>query len=562
MAFELFGFSFGRTGKTAPTLKQDEVTANASFAPPDFEDGAFPISSGVYFSSYMDFDGGIKSSADMIKKYREMALYPEVEMAIDDICNEAIVYDDTKKPVEIEVEGKSLSPKIQEKIVEEFDEILRLLKFQDKGYEIFRKWYIDGRLYYHKIIDKENPKRGLVEIRPVESTHIRKVRNVIKKKDKDTSADVVAKVEEFFLYNDRDEISNSTAAFTNTAPVKGVKITTDSICYVHSGLFDSGKKRVLSYIHKALKPLNQLRMVEDAVVIYRLSRAPERRVFYIDVGNLPKNKAEQYLREIMNRYRNKLVYDASTGELKDERRHMTMLEDFWLPRREGGKGTEISTLPGGQNLGQMDDVLYFQKKLYKSLNVPTSRLETDQNGFNMGRQAEITRDELKFFRFVERLRKKFSELFLELLKTQLILKGVITKDDWEYLHPFIRFDFRKDSYFTESKENEILGTRLNLVMSADPYLGKYFSRKYVQKNIMRMSDDEILEMDSQIQNEKAIDPESSMPTQVTTQVDTQRLIGDVENEQQFQSQHDELMLQKTIGVDKENTKKSQTSKKK
>jgi len=565
MAFELFGFSFGRTGKLAPTLKQDEVTANTSFAPPDYEDGAFPISSGVYFSSYMDFDGGIKSSADMIKKYREMALYPEVEMAIDDICNEAIVFDDTKRPVEIQVDTKSLSPKIKGKIAEEFDEILRLLKFQDKGYEIFRKWYIDGRLYYHKIIDKENLGRGLVEVRPIESTHIRKVRNVVKRKDKTTNADIVAQVDEFFLYNDREETSNSTAAFINAAPVKGVKIATDSICYVHSGLFDAGKKRVLSYIHKALKPLNQLRMVEDAVVIYRLSRAPERRVFYIDVGNLPKNKAEQYLKEIMNRYRNKLVYDASTGELKDERRHMTMMEDFWLPRREGGKGTEISTLPGGQNLGQMEDVLYFQKKLYKSLNVPSSRLETDQNGFNMGRQAEITRDELKFFRFIERLRKKFSELFLELLKTQLILKGVITKEDWEYLHPAIRFEFRKDSYFTEAKENETLTTRLNLVTAADPYIGKYFSRHFVQKNIMRMSDEEIEDMNAQIEEEKAMNPEAAMPTQVTTQVDTQRLMGDLQNQQQLQAQHDELMLQQMSGQDEQkpsDSKKSQTSKKK
>jgi hypothetical protein len=299
-------------------------------------------------------------------------------------------------------------------------------------------------------------------------------------------------------------------------------------------LFDSGKKRVLSYIHKALKPLNQLKMIEDAVVIYRLSRAPERRVFYIDVGSLPKQKAEQYLKEIMNRYRNKLVYDASTGELKDERRHMTMLEDFWMPRREGGKGTEVTTLPGGQNLGQMDDVLYFQKKLYKSLNVPTSRLETDQNGFNMGRQAEITRDELKFFRFIERLRKKFSELFMELLKTQLILKGVITKDDWEYLQQSIRFNYRKDSYFTEAKENEILTNRLNLVNSADPYLGKYFSKRFIQKNILRMSDDEIADVGNEIEGEKQTDPDGVLPTQISTQVTTQQMTGDVQMQQQMQ----------------------------
>jgi hypothetical protein len=548
MAFELFGWSLGRAGeRIAPKLEQEDIKTNASFAPPDLDDGAMPISSGVYFSSYMDFDGGIKSTADMIRKYREMALYPEVEMAIDDICNEAVVYDDTKRPVEIVIDNRKLSPKIKTKIEEEFDEILRLLKFQDKGYEIFRKWYIDGRLYYHKIIDKENPKKGLVELRPIESTHIRKVRNVQKKKDKATNADLVTKVDEFFVYSEREETSTTTAAFTPATPTKGVKIATDSICYIHSGLFDSGKKRVLSYVHKALKPLNQLKMVEDAVVIYRLSRAPERRVFYIDVGNLPKNKAEQYLKDIMNRYRNKLVYDASTGELKDERRHMTMLEDFWMPRREGGKGTEVSTLPGGQNLGQMDDVLYFQKKLYKSLNVPMSRLETDQNGFNMGRQAEITRDELKFFRFIERLRKKFAELFLDALKTQLLLKGVITKEDWDYIHPMIRFDFRKDSYFTEAKENEIMTNRLNLVNSADPYLGKYFSKSYIQKNILRLTEEEVADINAQVEQDKQQDPNNSIPTQIATQVTTQQMTGDVQMQQQLQQQQAQAQMQAQMG---------------
>lgn len=548
MAFELFGWSLAKSGdKVAPKLEQEEIKTNASFAPPDLDDGAMPISSGVYFSSYMDFDGGIKSTADMIKKYREMALYPEVEMAVDDICNEAVVYDDTKRPVEIVIDQKILSPKIKTKIEEEFDEVLRLLKFQDKGYEIFRKWYIDGRLYYHKIIDKENPKKGMVEIRPIEATHIRKVRNVVKKKDQKTNADLVARVDEFFVYSEREEIANSTSAYTPATPMKGVKIATDSICYVHSGLFDAGKKRVLSYVHKALKPLNQLKMVEDAVVIYRLSRAPERRVFYIDVGNLPKNKAEQYLKDIMNRYRNKLVYDASTGELKDERRHMTMLEDFWMPRREGGKGTEVTTLPGGQNLGQMEDVLYFQKKLYKSLNVPTSRLETEQNGFNMGRQAEISRDELKFFRFIERLRKKFSELFLDLLRTQLLLKGIITKDDWAYVHPQIRFDFRKDSYFTEAKENEIFTNRMNLVNSADPYLGKYFSKEYIQKHILRLSIDEIDEINQQIEQEKQVDPNGTLPTQIATQVTTQQMTGDVQMQQQLQQQQAQMQMQAQAG---------------
>ena len=547
MAFELFGYSIGKVGKAPPTERNEELTANASFAPPSYDDGALPVTSGVYFSSYMDFDGGIKATADMIRKYREMALYPEVEMAIADICDESIVYDDTNSPVEIKIDDKRISPKIKEKIESEFSEILRLLKFQDKGYEIFRKWYIDGRLYYHKIIDKDNPKQGLVELRPIEATSIRKVRNVVKKKDQKTGADLVSKVDEFFIYNEREETITSTAAYAPATPLKGVKIATDSVCYVHSGLFDGGKKRVLSYIHKALKPMNQLKMVEDALVIYRLSRAPERRVFYVDVGNLPKAKAEQYLKEIMNRYRNKLVYDASTGEMKDERRHMSMLEDFWMPRREGGKGTEVTTLPGGQNLGQMDDVLYFQKKLYKSLNVPISRLETDQNGFNMGRQAEITRDELKFFRFIERLRKKFSELFRELLKTQLILKGVITKEDWEYIYPTLEFHFRKDSYFTEAKENEIITNRMNLVTAADAHIGKYFSKRYIQKALLRMTDEEIADIQNEIDAEKQADPNSIVPTTVSTQVTTQQMTGDVQMQQQMQ----QMQMQQQMGMDQQ-----------
>jgi hypothetical protein len=562
MAFDIFGYTISRSGKTvAPTMKSEDVTASASFAPPDYDDGAFPVSSGIYFSSYQDFDGGIKSSSDMIRKYREMALYPEVEMAIADICNEAVVYDNTNNPVEIQVDRKRIPKPIAAKIENEFDEILRLLKFQDKGYDIFRKWYIDGRLYYHKIVDEKNPQAGMVEIRPIESTNIRKIRNVQKKKDRKTNADVVDRVDEFFVYSEKDDTANSTAAYSPVTPLKGVKIATDSVCYVHSGLFDAGKKRVLSYIHKALKPMNQLKMMEDALVIYRMARAPERRIFYIDTGNLPKAKAEQYLKEVMNRYRNKLVYDASTGELKDERRHMTMLEDFWLPRREGGKGTEIGTLPGGQNLGQMDDVLYFQKKLFRSLNVPFSRLETDQNGFNMGRQAEITRDELKFFRFIERLQKKFSELFRELLKTQLILKGVITKDDWETIEPLLRFNFRKDSYFTEAKDNEIMTNRLNLVNMADTHIGKYFSKKYIQKNILRMTDEEIEDVAMDIRDEKESDPQSAVPTSVSTQVTSTQMVGDVQMQQQMQQMQMQQEMMPPENTDKPASDKKPESKK-
>lgn len=500
MAFEVFGFEISRNGviKKGTSDVTPPEAKNKSFAPPEIEDGAF-AALGAQYGAYVDFSGDAKSSIELVKKYREMSLHPEVEMAIEDIVNDSIVYDQTNRPVEVVLDNiPNLSALIRKRIKAEFNTILKLLKFNEKGYELFRRWYIDGRLHFHIILN-ENRRDGILELRPIDPVKIRKYRNVKKKKLKN-GVEVVDSVEEFYVYNDQAG-NDDYLIQTYNGPQQGVKVSIDSVCTVNSGLYDATKKRVLSYLHKAIKPLNQLRMIEDAVVIYRIARAPERRIFYIDVGNLPTNKAEQYLREIMNRYRNKLVYDATTGEMRDERRHMSMLEDFWLPRREGGKGTEISTLDGGQNLGEMEDVLYFQKKLYQSLHVPTTRLDAD-NGFNMGRSAEISRDEVKFFRFIERLRKKFAEMFLQLLKTQLIAKMVITPEEWEIIQSDILFDFRKDSYFTELKEGELLKSRLELLNTADAYIGKYFSKQYVKKHVLRFTDDQIKQIEEEIADEK------------------------------------------------------------
>jgi len=500
MAFEVFGFEISRNGvikKGTSDVTPPEVK-NKSFAPPEIEDGAF-AALGAQYGAYVDFSGDAKSSIELVKKYREMSLHPEVEMAIEDIVNDSIVFDQTNRPVEVVLDNiPNLSALIRKRIKAEFNTVLRLLKFNEKGYELFRRWYVDGRLHFHIILN-ENKRDGILELRPIDPVKIRKYRNVKKKKLK-SGVEVVDSVEEFYVYNDQAG-NDDYLIQTYNGPQQGIKVAVDSVCTVNSGLYDATKKRVLSYLHKAIKPLNQLRMIEDAVVIYRIARAPERRIFYIDVGNLPTNKAEQYLREIMNRYRNKLVYDATTGEMRDERRHMSMLEDFWLPRREGGKGTEISTLDGGQNLGEMEDVMYFQKKLYQSLHVPTTRLDAE-NGFNMGRSAEISRDEVKFFRFIERLRKKFSEMFLQLLKTQLVSKMVITPEEWEIIQSDILFDFRKDSYFTELKEGELLKSRLDLLNTADSYIGKYFSKQYVKKHVLRFTDDQIKQIEEEIADEK------------------------------------------------------------
>ena len=407
--------------------------------------------------------------------------------------NESIVSDEKGQSVSLSLDRLNLSQTIKSKIREEFDEILRLLDFNEKGHDIFRRWYIDGRIYYHKIIDSKNTKKGIQEVRYIDPRKIKKVRNKKVEKDQRTGLDVIRQIEDFYLYNDKG-LDQATGTST------GVKLTSDSISYCPSGLIDMHKGTVLSYLNKAIKPVNQLRMIEDSVVIYRISRAPERRIFYIDVGNLPKIKAEQYLKDVMNRYRNKLVYDASTGEIRDDRNHMSMLEDFWLPRREGGRGTEITTLPGGANLGEIDDITYFQRKLYRSLNVPISRLEAEQN-FSLGRSTEITRDELKFTKFVGKLRKKFSVIFNDLLRTQLILTGVIAEEEWKSMSEHIQFDFLQDNNFTELKNAELLKERLEMLSQVENYVGTYFSKEWVKKNVLHLTDDEIGEMQKQMDSE-------------------------------------------------------------
>lgn len=484
---ELFGFQIKRKSD-----KQEEKLK--SFVPKENEDGAGTIASGGYFGSYVDLDGNsAKNEVDLIMKYRKAAEHPECDAAIEDIVNEAIVSDEDSTPVDITMDDLEQPDKIKKMIKESFDEVTALLNFNQQGHEIFRKWYIDGRLYYHIMIDEKSPKKGILELRPIDPTKIRKVREIKKDaRDAATGTAIITGQDEYYIYQDRA----STKA-TNT----GLKISKDSICYVNSGLLDAQRKSVLSHLHKALKPLNQLRMMEDSLVIYRLSRAPERRIFYIDVGNLPKGKAEEYLRSVMSQYRNKLVYDASTGEIKDDRKHMSMLEDFWLPRREGGRGTEITTLPGGENLGQIDDIVFFQKKLYKSLNVPSNRLDQEAQ-FSLGRSSEITRDELKFQKFINRLRKRFSLLFLDLLKMQLTLKGIINKEDWDDIKEYITVDYLEDNHFSELKDAEMLRERLNTLQLMEPYIGIYYSREWTNRNVLRFNDDEIKRMEKEMADEK------------------------------------------------------------
>jgi len=493
MAIKLFGFTIGKEGASS-----EESKKSLSFVPPDYDDGSVPIEVGGYFGAVVDFDGSIKSDIELIRKYRDMALHPEVESAIADICNEAIVYDDTFTTVKIDTTNLKQSKSIKDKVEAEFDEVLQLLNFSRRGYEIFRKWYIDSRLYYHIIIDEKNKKKGIQELRPIDPTKIRKVRKINKKpldKTAPVGVQVVTSVEEFYVYNEQQANSASMT-------MDGLKIYPDAICFVHSGLFDGYHKKIIGYLHKAIKALNQLRMIEDAVVIYRITRAPERRVFYVDVGNLPKQKAEEYVRGLMQRYRNKLMYDPNTGEVQDSRKHLSMLEDFWMPRREGGRGTEIQTLEAGQNLSEMEDVKYFQKKLFQSLNVPSSRLE-ETTGFNLGKASEISRDEVKFFKFIERLRMKFSELFLELLRVQLVMKGVIKESEWDEMVGRIAFKFAKDSHFSELKESEILKDRLQSARDAEDFVGKYYSREWVRKKILRQTEDDVEQIDKQIQAEQA-----------------------------------------------------------
>ena len=502
---KLFGFSIEDTDPKPKSV--------VSPVPPNNEDGVdYYLSSGFY-GQYVDIEGVYKTEADLIRRYREMALHPECDSAIEDIVNEAIVSDLNDSPVSIDLQNLNASDDIKKIVRKEFKYIKDLLDFDSKCHEIFRNWYVDGRIYYHKIIDLKDPAAGLQEIRFIDALKMRYIRQEKKLTQNQRSAltginsredtadqlarGVTPEIEEYFMYTPRQMYPSQ---ITGGSEAKGVRIAKDAITYCTSGLVDRNKSIVLSYLHKAIKSLNQLRMIEDSLVIYRLSRAPERRIFYIDVGNLPKVKAEQYLKDVMNRYRNKLVYDAGTGEIRDDRKYMSMLEDFWLPRREGGRGTEITTLPGGQNLGELSDVEYFQKKLYRSLQVPESRIAAD-GGFNLGRSSEILRDELKFAKFVGRLRKRFSNIFLDLLKTQLILKNIITPEDWDLMKEHIQFDYIYDNQFDELKDAELMNSRLGVVNQIEPYLGKYYSVEYVRRNILRQTDQEIIEIDAQIEDE-------------------------------------------------------------
>ena len=516
--FSLFGFSISRDKNEA------EQAVQQSFSPPTNDDGALTITSAAYYGTYVDLDGTAKNEVELISRYREMAMQPEIESAIDDIVNEAICQDDDGKIIDIVLDNLKESDKIKKAIREEFQIVLKLLNYNNMASDIFRRYYIDGKMYYHIIIDKENPTQGIKELRYIDPRKLRKVREVKKKKDERTGVDVMDVINEYYIYNDKV----TTGASSNFGPV-GVRITTDSIISVVSGLMDSRRAVVLSYLHKAIKPLNQLRMIEDATVIYRISRAPERRIFYIDVGNLPKLKAEQYLRDIMVKYKNKLVYDANTGEVRDDRKFLSMMEDFWLPRREGGKGTEITTLPGGQNLGELEDVKYFERKLYKSLSVPISRLEPNQ-GFSLGRVSEVTRDELKFSKFVDRLRNKFSDVFDQALRAQCVLKGICTSDEWAMFKEHIYYNFIKDNNFTELKDAELMRERLSLLTEIDPYTGRYFSQKWIQKNVLRLDDNSIAKMQKEIDKEK--EEGLGLPVQVMNGVAGQIMASDVPQQPQ------------------------------
>ena len=513
---KLFGFKIE---------KDDDQSKNVvSPVPQNKEDSSdYYVSSGFY-GQYVDIDGVFKSEFELIKRYREMALHPEVDSAIEDIINEAIVSDQNDSPVEIDLENLPASEKLKELIREEFKSIKEIMDFDTKCHEILRNWYIDGRIYYHKVIDIKKPEEGIKEVRYIDPLKIKLVRklktdptlnSVIRQVNSNTPTNIESpEIEEYYQYDPSATNSKNALGAIGQTPFstkqRPVKIAPDAITFCHSGLVDRNKQTILSYLHKSIKALNQLRMIEDALVIYRLSRAPERRIFYIDVGNLPKIKAEQYLKEVMNRYRNKLVYDASTGEIRDDRKHMSMLDDFWLPRREGGRGTEITTLPGGQNLGELSDIEYFQKKLYRSLGVPESRIAGSGDGFNLGRSSEILRDEIKFTKFVGRMRKRFSALFNDMLKTQLILKNIVTPDDWEVLSDHIQYDFVYDNHFAELKETELINERLGVVAAIDPYIGKYFSLEYVRRHVLKQKDEEIIDIDKQMEQEikdgKVADP--------------------------------------------------------
>jgi hypothetical protein len=495
VAIKLFGFTLGQKD-----IVQKENPEQASFALPTqaLDDGAVTITQNAHYGTYVDLEGSVRNELELITRYREMSNHPECDQAITEIVDEAICHDKDGRVVDINLDNLKQPETIKKKITEEFNNVLNMLNFSNLSDDIFRRWYIDGRIYYHVIVNEQNPKEGIQELRYIDPRKIRKVREVQKGRDPKTGADIIKSIAEYYIYNDRGTTTQSFTAAAN----QGLRISPESVINVNSGMMDAKNTFVISFLHKAIKPLNQLRMIEDAVVIYRISRAPERRVFYIDVGNLPKGKAEQYLRDIMIKYRNKMVYDASTGELRDDRKHMSMLEDFWLPRREGGKGTEITTLPAGQNLGQMEDVQYFQRKLLQSMNVPYSRLEPQGGGLvGLGRSTEVTRDELKFQKFITKIRNKFSQIFDHALKTQLVLKGICTSEEWEEFREKIYYDYKKDNNFAELRDAELLQNRLQILGTIDPYVGRYYSQEWVKKNVLQMTDEDIEEMNKQIEKE-------------------------------------------------------------
>ena len=486
-ALKIFGFEIRRANK------KEEDKKLQSIVPRQDDDGAgYVTASGSHYGQYINIDGDdSKDNHQMIMKYRGVSTHPEVDAAIEDIINESVSASEEEAPVSIVLDKVEVSDQIKKGITEEFDNVLSMLDFTNNGHDMFKRWYIDGRLYHHLVVNESNIKAGIQEIRPIDSAKIRKVKQVKKKKDPVSGANLVESVDEYYIYQEKPGQQSS-----------GVKLSFDSVSYVTSGLLSADRKKVVSHLHKALKPINQLRMMEDSLVIYRLARAPERRIFYIDVGNLPRGKSEQYMKDIMARYRNKLVYDADTGQIRDDRKHMSMLEDFWLPRREGGRGTEISTLPGGENLGQIDDIVYFQKRLYRSLNVPINRLEQEAQ-FSLGRSTEINRDEVKFQKFIDRLRKRFSMLFTEILKKQLIMKQIITEEDWNNWQQDIIIDYVRDNHFTELKDAELIQNRLQTLDNMQQYVGEFFSKEYVMKNVLQLDDDAIKEMKKQIAAEQA-----------------------------------------------------------
>jgi len=546
---KLFGFSIEDKEK-----KSDSIV---SPVPQTNEDGVDHYISSGFYGQYVDIEGVYRTEYDLIKRYREMALHPECDGAIEDVVNEAIVSDLYDSPIEIELSNLNASDRLKKTIRDEFKRIKEILDFDRKSHEIFRNWYVDGRLYYLKVIDTQKPQEGIKELRYIDPMKIKYIRQEKKKKDEQRLVNlrlvseekvINPEIDEYFLYTPTPNYPSMGGGQQKNS----IKIAKDSITYVTSGLVDRNKGSVLSYLHKAIKALNQLRMIEDSLVIYRLSRAPERRIFYIDVGNLPKVKAEQYLRDVMMRYRNKLVYDANTGEVRDDRKFMSMLEDFWLPRREGGRGTEITTLPGGQNLGELADIEYFQKKLYRALGVPESRIAAD-GGFNLGRSSEILRDELKFAKFVGRLRKRFAQMFNDMLRTQLILKNIVSPEDWEMIADHIQYDFLYDNQFAELKESEMLNERLGILATIEPYIGKYYSSQWVRKRVLRQTDSEIIEMDEQIEQEikdgiipdpSSIDPITGEPL---PQEGEMGMMGDVPMEPDLEAQGDITQVKEPKG---------------